>query len=537
MGSSDTARSDVNKPVHGETHADCAAIERACEKLRSACRDAIPAVERIADFVPPTRHANACERAETLIDLVGVHLRARIERLGNPDLGEYLQLAGDDAELQRELRTLFRNVVGAFKRELDIEVVHSIYPLTPGARSVVYAARDRAPDLDQAADVAVKVLHPELRDDVESRERFHQEVELLKRARMHTERVVRVFEAGHLTYLPDNVRRCPAIVMEHCHGTLHDRIGDYRGDAAAELVLHIAVAVQKLHDDGIVLRDLKPSNVLMRRTADGDVPVLADLGIAKDQWQQPDITTDEIAPRGTPGHRSPQAVRGERLNTDHDEKSEDVWGIGALLFQMLHPDHRSFVDREHDLDDPSRLREMIAQGLPQVDDVLRAIINDCLSPRCVDRPSMADVSERLRLHASLRTKHPNKKNRDVRIVATCMIIFVAAAIWFTVRTSFQNGDDAPGNSHINKHPIQLHPALWDTRFTDAEIVLIYRIDPDKRSESLDVILGQSLDSDSRRAFDKANIPQDQRDRLFRKRSETPLFDGKDDLVAYRYSLR
>lgn len=85
----------------------------------------------------------------------------------------------------------------------------------------------------------------------------------------------------------------------------------------------IALALQYLHDKGIVYRDLKPENILMDENG---YLRLADFGMAKKLKENEKATSF----CGTPEYLAPEIITGE----GHD-KSADWWSFGILIYEML----------------------------------------------------------------------------------------------------------------------------------------------------------------------------------------------------------
>lgn len=98
-------------------------------------------------------------------------------------------------------------------------------------------------------------------------------------------------------------------------------------ESAARIALDIADALAHLHAHGIVHRDVKPGNVLVR--LDGRAQ-LFDLGLARVD-DEPSLTdTGDFA--GTPFYVSPEQARGQRDGVDG---RTDVYALGASLYEML----------------------------------------------------------------------------------------------------------------------------------------------------------------------------------------------------------
>ncbi|MCP3914874.1 MAG: serine/threonine protein kinase [bacterium] len=89
----------------------------------------------------------------------------------------------------------------------------------------------------------------------------------------------------------------------------------------------MAEALHYAHECGVVHRDVKPANLLVRASGD---PVVADLGLAFQAEAQAHLTR-EGALLGTPAYMSPEQARGEE-GVDH---RTDVYALGVVLYRML----------------------------------------------------------------------------------------------------------------------------------------------------------------------------------------------------------
>ncbi len=95
---------------------------------------------------------------------------------------------------------------------------------------------------------------------------------------------------------------------------------------ALDYLKRIAVALSVIHGEGILHRDLKPPNIMLRE--DGQV-VLIDFGLAKHLHSGTRSTAAGVL-RGSPYYMSPEQAQGEEL----DSRS-DLYSLGVIFFEML----------------------------------------------------------------------------------------------------------------------------------------------------------------------------------------------------------
>lgn len=197
-----------------------------------------------------------------------------------------------------------------------------------GGMGVVVAARHL--ELDER--VAVKFMSHDALGDPEAVARFDREVRAA--ARLRSEYVARVFDAGKLT---DGSRY---MVLEYLEGEdLSARVqreGPLELGLAIRFMLQTCAAVFEAHLLGIVHRDLKPANLRVVLRADGsEIVKVLDFGVMKRlTCDKNDTLTADTQPGtviGTPFYTSPEQLRGK---ADVDVRS-DIWSLGATLFELL----------------------------------------------------------------------------------------------------------------------------------------------------------------------------------------------------------
>src|SRR5262249_21229797 len=96
---------------------------------------------------------------------------------------------------------------------------------------------------------------------------------------------------------------------------------------AVELVRRLALALGVLHGRGLVYRDLKPSNVMLK--PDG-TPILMDFGLARGFEDAPRLTTPG-AVLGTPMYAAPEQAHGDPAVGP----AVDVYSLGVVLYELL----------------------------------------------------------------------------------------------------------------------------------------------------------------------------------------------------------
>ena len=192
-----------------------------------------------------------------------------------------------------------------------------IKKLTATAHSAVYLAEKESADLN----VVLKVLQqvPEDSDSIGAFDRFLQEYELI--AEIEHPNIVKIYDLG----VGDDHAH---IAMEYLEGgDLKARIEEGINEPdAVKFLREIASALAKIHDVGILHRDLKPGNVMLR--ADDSI-ALIDFGLAKRMRLRMELT-DEGEIFGTPYYMSPEQGHGNGV--DH---RSDIYSLGVIFYEML----------------------------------------------------------------------------------------------------------------------------------------------------------------------------------------------------------
>jgi eukaryotic-like serine/threonine-protein kinase len=249
--------------------------------------------------------------------------------------------------------------------------------LGSGAFSSVYRARDRTLDTD----VAVKLLHRWASAEPALVERFKREVVLSRRVRH--EGCCRVYDFVELDGQA-------MLTMELIEGwTLEevlDRLGLLPLQAGLALAAGAAGVVAGLHQSGVVHRDVKETNLMLRRQ--GRLVVL-DFGLA---WSSVLSTLTRLGTLvGTPTHVAPERILG-----GEPTMRSDVYSLGVVSYHLL---TGRLPFRGHDLgqvlamhvhgqpDRPRKLR-------PEIGRDVEALVLRCLAKDPGERPADAGELER-----------------------------------------------------------------------------------------------------------------------------------------------
>jgi len=185
-----------------------------------------------------------------------------------------------------------------------------------GGMAAVYLAYD--PNFRR--NVAIKLISVNLHENPVFRERFEREARLI--AQVEHPAIVPVYDFGEQD---DQLY----LVMRYMGGgTLASKMREGKSTLgyAVKLISQIAPALDAVHAQNVVHRDLKPGNILLDGFGN---PAISDFGIAHLTAITTDLTGSAII--GTPSYMSPEQVRSD---PDLDGRS-DVYSLGVILFEML----------------------------------------------------------------------------------------------------------------------------------------------------------------------------------------------------------
>jgi TolB-like protein/Tfp pilus assembly protein PilF len=195
-------------------------------------------------------------------------------------------------------------------------------PIGAGGMGEVY----RATDTRLNRDVAVKILSSRLTAEPGAKQRFEREAHTA--SALNDPHICTIYDVGE-----HDGRQF--LVMELLEGQTLKQYMDGQGLAVEQVLklgMQIAAALQTAHGKGIIHRDVKPANIFV--TEGGEIKVL-DFGLAKllpptDQDATHSLTlTEPQAVLGTLPYMAPEQLRGEKTDA-----RTDIWGVGAVLYEM-----------------------------------------------------------------------------------------------------------------------------------------------------------------------------------------------------------
>ncbi|HVN61750.1 MAG TPA: serine/threonine-protein kinase [Gaiellaceae bacterium] len=254
--------------------------------------------------------------------------------------------------------------------------------LGSGGTGSVWLARDETNGLD----VALKIVPREGK----AASRAEREAEAA--ARLRHPRCVRAYDFA-------SDERNVYIAYEYVAGrTLREaiRAGEVDDAVAVETASQILEGLAHAHGQGIVHRDVKPSNVLL---ADGDgISVrLLDFGLARIKEAETLTAAGDVP--GTLAYISPERLKGAA-----GSPAADVWGVGVVLWETLAGYHpfwtSSLVETAKAIDEGAPPLHSVRPDLPKA---LHAFVDRALAVNPARRPSARELAEALR-HAHTRRK-------------------------------------------------------------------------------------------------------------------------------------
>jgi predicted ATPase/predicted Ser/Thr protein kinase len=236
--------------------------------------------------------------------------------------------------------------------------------VSAGGMSAVFRALDR----HTGAIVAIKILYG--RDEGEHRERLYREARVLEK----------LSHPGISRYVAhgEAMNDKPYLAMEWITGeTLGKRLartGLTMGESV-RMVTRVAETLATAHSKGIIHRDIKPGNLILREQNVED-PTLIDFGIARMGLGASPLTNTGVM-LGTLGYMAPEQARG----TKQLDARADVFALGAVLFKCLTGlpafagDDEIAILAKMLFEHPPRVRDLKKDIPPALDELLSRMLS------------------------------------------------------------------------------------------------------------------------------------------------------------------
>lgn len=285
-------------------------IDAICDAFEAVWKSAAAGRPVIEEYLG---QAAETERGALLAKLLPVDLSYRCWAGELPTEDEYAARFPEHRQIVQHAFTK----LDRYRLPARIDRYRVLRGLGGGGFCKVYLAEDES----TGERVALKVPRPELLAS-------GQDVDAVFRDAQHAEKllhpaIVRIHRIGR------QADGAPFVVMEYVAGTpLSQLVGTqaFSPDQVAKLVAAVAEALDYVHAQGLVHRDLKPDNLILDA---GGRPHIVDLGLVLDEevrWQH----AREFA--GTVHYMAPEQARGDAHRLDG---RADIWALGVILYQLL----------------------------------------------------------------------------------------------------------------------------------------------------------------------------------------------------------
>jgi hypothetical protein len=294
---------------------------------------------------------------------------------GNVFLGEHIKLCSDSEGVSSRTNTQ-TDASHLTTTSTGIESIHSSEKL-----------------------VAVKVLHHEGQIEREHVEKFCREIEYM--ARLNHPNIVRLLDFGSLD-------KVPFLVMEHApHGTLFDALCKgkrFSLTQVAKLVNQVADALQYMHNQGMMHRDIKPQNLVLRTE---DEVLVVDLGSAAP------VGTPGGENDGTFGYQAPEQRVGKAC------PASDQYALAIVAFQLLTGMGLGISSKIGEVLSRARNRDP-NKRYPDVKAFAEAFKQAC-QEQAQDHQALEQVAHQEQAHQQLSQRQPQRRllQRLRRYVRSC----------------------------------------------------------------------------------------------------------------------
>lgn len=328
--------------------------------------------------------------------------------------------------------------------------------LGEGGMGMVYKARDTR--LDRI--VALKFLSSSLNIDQETRASFEQEAKTT--AALNHLNIVTIYEIGiyqHNFFIAMEFvegRSLREWIAESASSNLESKPNKSSKVLLNEcipMLIQICEGLEAAHQAGIIHRDIKPTNILIRD--DGKLKIV-DFGLAISKIHTDGFSSDSSS--GTVEYLSPEQVKSEAVDT-----RTDIWAFGALFYEMICG--RSPFCGEYDqsilfsiLNEEPIPIKMIC---PEIPDSFITIIDKCLQKDPDERyqnvselkGEIIKAQQQQTILKSDELERKKKYSRRAKILFPATIVILLLIISFIV-VQKRSSHSLPGEKHLAVLPLK-----------------------------------------------------------------------------------
>lgn len=201
----------------------------------------------------------------------------------------------------------------------------------------------------------------------------------------------------------------PSIASAKNHDNITAPISPLHWRRVCELIESLARTLSSVHEQGIIHRDIKPQNVIIR----SDIPVLVDFGFSH-HMSNAELTKHGQAP-GTIYYLAPERVRGERATT-----ASDVFSLGVVLFELLvgwRPFTASSETRLYEVLKSEEPSPKVGRGIPKgLEFIIETALEKRVEYRYISAEAMADDLGRLLRNERVVGRRVTAKKRIEKVV-------------------------------------------------------------------------------------------------------------------------